>query len=104
MVKVLLSYCGGTRLFLSNWYRGCFPAVKRSGRDVDRLTASNVEIKNGWSCNCTPPVCLRGVERDSCSYLLSSLQEATLKWSAVGTDSSVGRTVKATCCVSYVTS
>ena len=34
---------------------------------------SNVEFKNGWSYNSTPPPCLQGVDREHCTYLLTYL-------------------------------
>jgi len=45
------------------WYRGSYPEVKRSGRDVDQSHPSSAETKNEWSYTSTPPICLHGVGR-----------------------------------------
>ena len=45
------------------WYRGSFPEVKRSGRDVDQSHPSSAETKNEWSYTSTLPICLHDVGR-----------------------------------------
>ena len=40
-----------------------FPGVKQPGHAVDHPFLSSAEVKNGWSYNSTPPVCLLGVDR-----------------------------------------
>ena len=34
----------------------------------DHLPPSSAEVKNEWSCNSTPPICLHIVDRDSRNY------------------------------------
>jgi len=50
-------------------YRGYriffLPDVKRPGREVSDLRQCSVEVTNVWSSISSPPVCLRGVDRDS---------------------------------------
>jgi len=40
------------------------PEVKQLGCEVDL----SVEVKNEWSCTATPPLCLSGIDRDSCTF------------------------------------
>ena len=35
------------------------------GREFDHSRPCRAEVKNEWSYACTPPICLRGVDRDS---------------------------------------
>jgi hypothetical protein len=42
------------------------PGVKRPGREVSFLRPCSAEVKNVWS-GTSPPVYLRGVDRDSCN-------------------------------------
>jgi len=44
------------------------PEVKQLGFEVDLSPVYSVEVMNEWSCTATPPVCLFGVERDSCAF------------------------------------
>jgi hypothetical protein len=46
---------------LSNGYRGSFPGLKRSGRNVDHSHPSNAEVRNEWRYMSAPPICLDGV-------------------------------------------
>jgi len=39
--------------------------VKRLGRDIDHSSPLSVKVKNKWSCASTPPICLRGVDREN---------------------------------------
>ena len=43
--------------------------VKRSGPYVDLWPPSRVEVKNEWSCACTPPIYLHGLARDSFAFV-----------------------------------
>jgi len=36
--------------FLFNRYRGCFPGLKRPGREVNHSPPSSAEDKNEWGC------------------------------------------------------
>jgi len=36
----------------------------RLGREIDRSHPSSAEVKNERSCTFSPPVCLRGMDRD----------------------------------------
>jgi hypothetical protein len=38
---------------------------KRPGREVSFLRPCSVEVKNVWSVTSSPPVCRRGVDKDS---------------------------------------
>ena len=44
------------------------PRVKRPGHEADLSPSSRVEVKNDWNYTPTPPVCLRGVYRDSATF------------------------------------
>jgi hypothetical protein len=47
-------------------YRNFFlPGVKRPGREVTDIRPCSAEVSNVWSSTTSPPVCLRGVDRDS---------------------------------------
>jgi len=37
------------------------PLAFHSGCEADHSPPSIAEVKNGWSCNSTPPICLHGV-------------------------------------------
>jgi hypothetical protein len=54
----------GPPSLLFKGYRCSFPGVKRPGIEVNQLFPSRVEVHNKWSYNCTPPICLHGVDRD----------------------------------------
>jgi len=43
-------------------WRGSFPWVKRTGRDVDHSPSSSAEVKNEWSYNYSPPIRPRNVD------------------------------------------
>ena len=38
------------------------------GGDVDPAPPSCADIKNGWSYTSAPPICRRGMDRDSCTF------------------------------------
>jgi hypothetical protein len=61
---------------------GFFP-----GREIDHLPKCSAEVRNKWSCTSTPPICLRGVERDSFvlfgEMIVIDDTERTDSWSAV---------------------
>lgn len=46
------------------WVPGFFLGVKQFGLEVYRAPLYMAQLKNDWICTSTPPVCLRGVERD----------------------------------------
>jgi len=46
------------------WVPGFFPGLKQPGHEVDHSPQSSVEIKE-WICVSPPPMCLRGVDKDS---------------------------------------
>jgi hypothetical protein len=52
----------------TGWSPAFFPADKALGRDVEQPRPPTVEVKNEWSCT-SPPVCLRGMERVSFTYI-----------------------------------
>ena len=60
----------GTPSLLLRGYRGFFPGLKRSGREVNHLAVYSAAVKNEWSCTSTPSIRLHGVDRDSCSCIL----------------------------------
>jgi len=37
----------------------------RPGREIDRSHPPSAEVKNEWSCTSSPPVCLRGMDREN---------------------------------------
>ena len=39
-------------------YRGCFPGIRRSGREVDLSPATVVKVKNEWSYTFTHSQCV----------------------------------------------
>ena len=43
-----------------------FPGVKRPGCEVNHSPPSSVEVKNEWRCTAASPVCLHGVDRETC--------------------------------------
>jgi hypothetical protein len=51
--------------FILNGYRPSFPGVKRPKHDADYLFPSSAKVKNEWSYNSTPPMCLHGEDRDT---------------------------------------
>ena len=60
----------GTPSLLLRGYRGFFPGLKRSGREVNHLAVYSAAVKNEWSCTSTPSIRLHGVDRDNCSCIL----------------------------------
>jgi hypothetical protein len=49
--------------------------------DVYHLPSSSAEVKNGWSCTSSSPVCLHGVKRDSVTFsVLCSAVSAVQRW------------------------
>jgi hypothetical protein len=40
------------------------------GAEADHLPPFNAEVRNEWSCTCTPPpsICLRAVHADNCTF------------------------------------
>jgi len=65
----------GTRYvyFLRNFHTGVGPAhpptqwVKRQRREAYNSSSTTAEAKNEWSCTSVPPVCLHGLERNTCA-------------------------------------
>ena len=53
-----------------HWVPGRFPRVKWPEHEVDHLIPSSAEVKNEWSYNSTPPVCLHGVDVNNCTFWL----------------------------------
>ena len=47
---------------------GCFPGVERPGREVNHTLSSHAEIKNEWSYNFTPPICLHGAHMENLTF------------------------------------
>jgi hypothetical protein len=46
----------------TQWVPGTLSlGVKRPGREAGHSSPSSAEVKNMWSCTCTPPVRLHGV-------------------------------------------
>ena len=43
--------------------------VKRKGREADYSPPFRAEVKNGWSYTSAPSVCLRGVNKDNCTFV-----------------------------------
>ena len=54
---------GGTTLPPIQGHRGYFPGVKGPACDTDHSPPSSAEVENEWSHTCTPPTCLRSVDR-----------------------------------------
>ena len=54
----------GPPILLFSGYRGSFPGVKLSGREVHHLSYI-AEVKNEWSCTSASSICLRGMDRDN---------------------------------------
>jgi len=54
----------GPPILLFSGYRGAFPGVKLSGREVHH-SPYVAEVKNQWSYTSAPSVCLRGMDRDN---------------------------------------
>jgi hypothetical protein len=44
---------------------GIFPGVQWPRREVNHTPSSHAEIKNEWSYNFTPPVCLHDANREN---------------------------------------
>lgn len=61
-------YLLGPSSLLFNEYGCSFLAVKRSGREFDPSCPSIAEVKNDWSCSCVLPLCIRSVDRVSCTF------------------------------------
>jgi hypothetical protein len=49
---------------LSSMNLGSFRGVQRPGHETDHSSPSSVEVRNEWSYTSTPPVCLKGFDRD----------------------------------------
>jgi hypothetical protein len=57
------------------WVPVLFPGVQRSGRDVYHSSQSKAEVKNEWSNNLTPAMCLHGAERGN--FIFYVVQQPT---------------------------
>jgi hypothetical protein len=57
--------CGPLTLLLKG-LRGFLPGGKAHHRIL-----STAKVNNEWSYTFTPPVCLRGVDRDNCTYAVA---------------------------------
>jgi hypothetical protein len=55
------------------WVLGCLPGVRRPRRDADHSAPSSIEVKNECRHTSTPPVCLHGLDRDSCTFYFYAL-------------------------------
>ena len=64
----------GPSSFLFNRYWGCFPGLKRPGREVNHPLPSSAEDKNEWRCTFIPTICpsWRGQEKLKCLDGLST--------------------------------
>jgi len=60
----------GPPTLLFNGYRYCFRGLKRLGREVNHSPSFSAEVKNGWCCTSTPPLCLYGVNRDHFAFFI----------------------------------
>jgi len=54
---------------LFNDYRGSFRGARLPWHEVNRSPPSGAEIKNEWSYNSTPPICLLGVDRENFTFI-----------------------------------
>ena len=59
----------GRTALIFNKYRVYFQGIKRVGYDVDHSPPPSVKVKNEWSYNSTPPVCIHAVDRDRLTLL-----------------------------------
>jgi hypothetical protein len=51
------------RIFLANRYRGPLPGMKWPERKLNHSSPFSFEVKNEWSYNSTPPICLHVLDR-----------------------------------------
>jgi hypothetical protein len=78
----------------SSAYMCSFRWAKRLGREIDHSHPSRAEVKTEWSCTSSPPVCLRGMDRDNftlsqchvLAYFGSASLVDTLLWFTLITD------------------
>ena len=47
---------------------GCFPGVKRSGRECSHVSLSSAEVKNEWNCS-SAPKCFLDISRDTLGFV-----------------------------------
>lgn len=47
-----------------NGYYGSIPEARRPGRDVEHSLQSSADVKDEWKYTSTPPVYLRGADRE----------------------------------------
>ena len=45
-----------------------YPGINRPGREVNHSPPFSAEVKNEWSCDSTPALCLHGVDRDNLTF------------------------------------
>ena len=57
-----------TRIFCSMGTGDSFSVVKAAGRWCYALTSVCAEVKNEWSCSCSPPICHHGMHREKFSF------------------------------------
>lgn len=68
---------------LFHWYRGSLQGVKRPECEVVHSPPSSDEVKNAWSHNSTPSLCLFGTDEDTFTFLpftLSCLFECSVSY------------------------
>jgi hypothetical protein len=53
-------------------YLGSFPGIEQPECEVVYSFPSGVKVKNEWSCNSAPPICLHGMEKEDTSLVLKS--------------------------------
>jgi hypothetical protein len=58
----------GHKQLLFRWVPEFFLGVKQLELEVDHAPPYSAEVKSDWIYASTPPVCLRGVERDRCIF------------------------------------
>jgi len=62
--------CSPPRL-LFNGYQGSFLQIQ-AGHEVDHSPPTSAEVKKEYGSTQTPPVCLHGVDRDSCIFTFTT--------------------------------
>jgi len=54
------------------WVSGLTPRVKWQGSEADHSPLPSAVVKDEWNCNSPLPTCLRGVDRETFTFCMSS--------------------------------
>jgi hypothetical protein len=52
------------------WISMFFQGIKGLRHECKYSPPSTTEVKNGWNCNSTPPICLHGMDKENFTIIM----------------------------------